>query len=195
MPSLDNQFLIDCELITCPSGDLGAMGNQSQDCNNVNQSEVDSLIFWHPTKGTKIQNWGPSLQASDFIIDNTDASDVNQKQIFVKGGKPEPEDIEVKVNNFQTVVISRTHSLNIMLFDFDSVTYDYLRKLQCGKVKPVFAFTTVAQQIYGKDGGIVPTKFSVKHVLEEGEESVEHFKIDITWKSLTAADRFVNPLP
>lgn len=194
MASLDNIFAIDCDTVLCPAGALGAMDIQTENCNDVNQSEVNSLIMWHPTLGTAPTNWGAGIAAIDFDIDNTDATDVKQKQIFVKGGMPASEEITQTLNSFQDVVINRTHTLNLELYTFGGDTYDYLRKLQCNKVKPLFDFTTVGGKLFGKDGGISAVKFALDFLLEEGEENVEKWSITISWKSLTAPDRLDNPL-
>ena len=191
-----NVFSIDCSTVTCPSGALGAMDIISQNCNdNIVQSEVNSIILWHPTLGTAPTNWGPSIAASDFDIDNTDATDAKQKQIFGQGDMPTQEFQSVITNNFNEVDIAATFTLNFDIFDVGAATYDYLRKLQCATVKPYIIFTTVGGKMYGKDGGIVPTQIRLSNVLERGEESVEKFQLVITWKSRTAPDRVPNPLP
>ena len=194
MASLDNIFAIDCDTVLCPAGALGAMDVQTENCNDVNQSEVNSLIMWHPTLGVAPTNWGAGIAAIDFDIDNTDATDVKQKQIFVKGGMPASEEVTKTLNSFQDVVINRTHTLTLELYTFGDATYDYLRKLQCNKVKPLFCFTTVGGKLFGKDGGISATKFALDFLLEEGEENCEKWSITISWKSLTAPDRLDNPL-
>ena len=61
-------------------------------------------------------------------------------------------------------------------------------------MKPLFDFTTVGGKLFGKDGGISPVKFALDFLLEEGEENCEKWSITISWKSLTAPDRFDNPL-
>lgn len=194
MASLDNIFAIDCDTVLCPAGALGAMDVQTENCNDVNQSEVDSIIMWHPTLGVAPTNWGAGIAAIDFDIDNTDATDVKQKQLFVKGGMPASEEITKTLNSFQDVVINRTHTLTLELYTFGDATYDYLRKLQCNKVKPLFCFTTVGGKLFGKDEGIYATKFALDFLLEEGEENCEKWSITISWKSLTAPDRLDNPL-
>jgi len=191
-----NIFSIDCSTVTCPDGALGAMDIISQNCNdNIVQSEVNSIILWHPTLGTAPLNWGPSMVVGDFDIDNTDATDVKQKQIFGQGDMPTPEFQSVVTNNFNTVDIAATFTLNFDIFDVGAQSYDYLRKLQCATVKPYIIFSTVGGYLYGKDGGIVPTQFRLSPVLERGEESVEKWQCVITWKSRTAPDRVPNPLP
>ena len=190
-----NIFSVDCSTLVCPDGALGAMNAQSQDCASVNQSEVNSLIFWHPTLGTAPTNWGAGMAAIDFNIDNTDATDVAQKQIFGVGDLPAPEFQSVVVNNFNSVDIAGTWTLNFDLYDIGDDTYDYLRKLECSKVKPQFIFSTVGGYLYGKDGGITPTQIRLSPVLERGEESVERWSLIITWKGQTAPDRVENPLP
>jgi len=192
--SLINIFAVDCDLVTCPGGPLGAMNAQTESCNDVALSEVNSIIFWHPTSGNAPTNWGPAIAAIDFSIDNTDATDADQKQIFVTGGVPEPEETEITVNGFQTVILNKTFTLNFELYTDGSDTYDYMRKLQCGTVKPQFLFTTMGGKIFGADGGITPSKFTVNKVLEQGEESVEKWVGEIQWKALTAPDRYDNPL-
>lgn len=191
-----NIFSIDCADVTCPDGALGAMDIISQDCNeNINQSEVNSIILWHPTLGTAPTNWGPSMIVGDFSIDNTDATDVSQKQIYGQGDMPLPEFQSVTTNNFNSVDIAGTFTLNFDIFDVGATSYDYLRKLQCATVKPLFIFSTVGGYLYGKDGGITPTQFRLSPVLERGEEAVEKWTCTITWKSRTAPDRVENPLP
>ena len=192
--SIVNVFSVDCDALDCPDGTLGAMDLQSESCNEVVQSEVNSIIFWHPTLGTAPTNWGPGIAALDFDINNADATDVQQKQIFVTGSVPEPTDTEATVNGFQTVVLSRTHTLTANLVTFGDATYDYLRKLQCGKVKPQFVYTTMGGKLFGKDGGITPSKITANFILNEGEESFETWTITFEWKSLTAPDRLDNPL-
>lgn len=192
--SIVNIFAVDCDALDCPDGALGAMNAQSESCSEVVQSEVNSVIFWHPTLGTAPTNWGPTIAALDFNIDNADATDVKQKQIFVTGSVPEATDTEVTLNGFQTVTLSRTHTMTVNLYTFGDATYDYLRKIQCGKVKPQFVFTTMGGKLFGKDGGITPSKINANFVLNEGEESFETWTIVFEWKSLTAPDRLDNPL-
>lgn len=189
-----NIFSVDCSTLICPDGALGAMNDQSQDCASVVQSEVNSIIFWHPTLGSGPAVWPPTAP-SDFDIDNTDATDVKQKQIFGIGDMPAPEFQSVVVNNFNEVDIAGTWTLNFDLFDAGSDTYDYLRKLECSKVKPQFIFSTVGGYLYGKDGGITPTQLRLSPILERGEESVEKWTFTITWKGQTAPDKVPNPLP
>jgi len=190
-----NIFSVDCSTVVCPAGALGAMDAAAQNCNAVVQSEVNSIIFWHPTLGTAPLNWGGSMVVGDFDIDNTDATDVKQKQIFGIGDMPAPEFQSVVVNNFNSVDIAGTWTLNFDLFDIGSDTYDYLRKLECSTVKPQFIFSTVGGNLYGNNGGITATQIRLSPVLERGEESVEKWSFVITWKSQTAPDRVPNPLP
>lgn len=191
-----NQFAIDCDLITCPGGSLGAMGAMDISCDpNLNQSEINSLILVHPTLGTPITNWGASLVIGDFTIDNADATNVDQKRVFGQGDMPASEVVTVITNNFNENVLTRKYTLNFSVYDINAVTYDYFRKLQCSTVKPLLYFTTVAQKIKGKDGGIVLTSFKVDTPLERGPESVERIDIIATWEAKTSPDSYDSPLP
>lgn len=189
-----NEFAIVCPI--CPDGVVGAVGVMSKDCDpELNQSEINSLILVHPTLGTLVTNWGPSLDVLDFDIDNSDANDVKQKRIFGQGDMPASESLTVTTNDFNVNTLKRTFTINFSVFDIDSVTYDYFRKLQCSTVKPLFYFTTVAQKIKGGEFAITPTSFDVQTPLERGEESVERIDLVITWKAKTSPDSYDSPLP
>ena len=189
-----NIFGVSCDVVTCPDGELGAMGAQGKFCNEVNLSQLESLILQHPVDGTPIDNWGASMTALDFQIDNADATDVKQKQIFGVGSVPEPTIDEIETNGFQMTKIKGVYAISFRLYTFDAVTYDYLRKLQCGTVKPKIYYTTEGGYIYGKNGGIDTTKFQVELIQEEGSSAVEYFQFNIEFNSKTAPDRYLNPL-
>ena len=108
---------------------------------------------------------------------------------------PASESLTVTTNDFNVNTLKRTFTLNFSIFDIDSVTYDYFRKLQCSTVKPLFYFTTVAQKIKGGEFAITPTSFDVQTPLERGEESVERIDLVITWKAKTSPDSYDSPLP
>ncbi len=193
MPTTINAFSIDCDAQTCAAA-LGAASTQVQDCPaNINQSEVDSVILVHPTLGTLVTNWGASLVALDFDIDNTDATDAAQKRFFGVGSVPANDVQEVTLNNFQSFGLDKTFTLTMDIFDITPATYDYFRKIQCGKVKPLLYYTTVADKIYGSSVGISPIKFNVTTPLDSGEGSLEKITIEVSWKAKTSPDRY--PMP
>lgn len=195
MGSLINKFAVDCDLILCPDGSLGAAAAQTENCNDVTLSEVNSIILIHPTLGTAITNWGPALATTDFDIDNTDATDAKQKRFFVSGSMAEPEETTVTVNSFQDVVINRKYTLAVSLYNIPSETYDFIRKVQCGSVKPLFYFTTMGGKIFGKSTGIIPSKVSCSLVLGQGTDAIETVNMVFEWYAITAPDRYDNPLP
>tara|TARA_R110000851_G_scaffold150931_1_gene291988 strand:- start:271 stop:846 length:576 start_codon:yes stop_codon:yes gene_type:complete len=189
----DNIFSVSCDII-CPDGTLGAMGAQDQFCNDINLSQIQSLIWWHPTLGTPIDNWGVGLSALDFSIDNTDAFDVAQKQVFGIGSVGEPTENEIELGSFQKQKLPSVYPISFKLYTFTAATYDYLRSVQCGQIKPLIAYTTEGGYIYGKDGGITATKWSVEFMQPEGENAVEYFQFNIEFKAKNAPDRLINPL-
>lgn len=191
-----NIFAINCDSIACPDGALGAMNTIDQNCaGNINQSEINSLVLWHPTQGTDpTTNW-PSSVVGDFSIDNTDATDADQKRIFGQGDLAAPDNLQVTTNDFNSVSLAKTYTLNFDIYDLGSDTYDYLRKIDCSKVKPKFLYTTVGGFMYGKEGGIQATAWNIAFILERGEGSIERCQITITFKARTAPDRISSPLP
>ncbi len=198
MALLDNIGQIDCTAIDCTSP-LGAADAQLQDCpSNITRAEVNSLIIWHPTLGTDITNWPATgetgLVALDFDIDNTDATDVKQKQFFGVGTVSEPEESAVPLNDGQEFVLNRKYSLVFTLWDIPAATYDYLRKIQCGVVKPKFVYSDRANYLYGIDGGIAASKWTVAFIKNTGDDAVNNAQITITWDSSVDPDRVISPL-
>lgn len=193
MPTTINEFSIDCDAQICAAA-LGEATTQVQDCPaNINQSEVDSVILVHPTLGTLITNFGPTLAAIDFDISNEDPTDVSQKRFFGIGSVPANEVQEVLLNNFQNYQLDKTFTLTMDIFDISPDTYDYFRRIQCGKVKPLIYYTTVADKIYGSAVGISPIKFAVTTPLDSGEGSLEKITIEVSWKAKTSPDRYDMP--
>lgn len=195
MANIINVFGVDCADIDCPDGLLGAAAAQTEDCNDVVLSEVNSIILVHPTEGDLPTNWGNSIADTDFDIDNTDATDVKQKRFFVTGTMAEPEETTVTVNSFQEVIVNRKYSLSVTLHSIPSATYDYFRKIQCGKVKPLLYFTTIGGKIFGSETGIKCSKVSASLILNSGQDGIEQINIVFEWYALNAPDRYTNPLP
>ena len=187
-------FSIDCLDLLCPDGSLGAAGVSNKFCDEPEQSEVNSLVMWHPTLGTAPLNWGPSMVLADFTIDNSNADDTAQKRFFGRGNLAASESLEVTTNDFNQAQLRRTFTLNFVIFNVNQATRDYFRKIQCGKVKPYFDYTTVEQNIFGADGGIKPTRYNIDMPLEEGEESIEQITVEIQWKARVSPDKFPSPL-
>ena len=198
MAFLNNVPQIDCANVTCVSA-LGAAGTQVQDCPaNITQAEVNSIIAQHPTLGTAITNWPATgqtgLVAGDIVIDNTDATSVALKQFFGVGSIAAPEESLITLNDGQETVLSRKYSLVFTMWDINSATYDWLRKVQCGSIKPKLYYTDRANYGYGVDGGLTTTKWAVSFPKDTGDDAVNRAEITITWNAKNDPDRVVWPL-
>lgn len=190
-----SQFAIDCAALDCTTlHPVAAV--QLRDCPKApNRSEVNSIILLDPINGTPITNWGSGLIATDFNIDNTDATAVAQKQFFGKGNLAVDDGVAVTLNDFKSVDLTRIQTLTFEIYDIEPATYDYFRSLQCGNLAiPKLYFTTVSDMIYGAADGILLTSFKVAFPLDEGEDGVEKIIITATIDDKVAPDRFDYPL-
>ena len=142
MANTINDFSIDCDDLVCPDGSLGAAANFDLGCLSADLSQLSGIIMWHPSLGTPPTNWGPSMLVTDFDIDNTDATDVKQKRFPIVGELPKPEYQKITTVGFNSITILKTRSVNFRIYHVDSVTYDFLRKVECGKVRPKFILET-----------------------------------------------------
>ena len=198
MALLDNISQIDCTAIDCTSA-LGAAADQLQDCpKNITRAEVNTIILQHPTLGTAITNWPATgetgLLITDFDIDNTDVLDVSQKQFFGVGTVSEPEESAVPLNDGQEHILNRKYTLVFTMWDIPAATYDYLRQIQCGVVKPKFTYGDRANYLYGIDGGLVASKWTVAFPKNTGDDAVNNAQITVTWDAKTDPDRVISPL-
>lgn len=192
---MSNIFSIDCSSLDCTNTPLGAADVMPIDClQNVSQSEIDLIIVWNPELGSAPSNWGDSMQVSDFNIDNSDATDVAQKLFRGVGDKPNNEQTSAPVNNFNEVILNTTQSINFEISDVGDLTYDYWRRVQCGKIKPIFLFKTVGGYLYGGANGIAPIKYEVNFPKASGRESLEKISMVITFESIVDPDRVPSPI-
>ena len=190
-----SQFSIDCTALDCLTSPLGAADVMPIDClQNTSQSEIDAIVVWHPELGSPPTNWGNSMTPADFNIDNSDATDVAQKLFRGIGDKPNNEQTSVTVNNFNEIPLNTTQTINFEILDVGDLTYDYWRRVQCGKVKPVFLFKTVGGYLYGGANGITPIKYEVNFPKDRGRESLERITMVITFENIVDPDRVPSPL-
>lgn len=190
-----NIFSIDCENTVCPNGTLGAAGNFDLSCLDAVLSQLKSIVMWHPTLGNAPTNWGPSMLVTDFDIDNTDATDAKQKRFPIIGSLGKPEYQKIPTVSFAKIVAKKTRQVNFRIYHTDDATYDFLRKVECNKVRPRFILETEGGKLLGKDGGISVSDIELDAVWNEGETEVEYWEAVWEYQSNVSPDRIPSPLP
>lgn len=157
------------------------------------RSEIDLLIF----KGTAA---GPTSMGTllDWAskIDNTDNTGAAMKYLIGKGSKGEPEDTKITVARDKEVLTDRVHTVVFEVTEIsDSATYDFLRKLQTGVLKPNLYYKSIGNFLYGKvnsggtDDGIVVQSYSVSFPKESGKEAIDKAILTIKFSALVDPDR------
>lgn len=190
-----NIMSVDCAALECPSGLLGAASNITTDCLDVDLSQLSGIILWHPTEGTAPTNWGSGMLVTDFDIDNTDPTGVKQKRFPLVGNLPKPEYQKITTIGFNSVTVLKTRAFNFRIYHVNGVNYDFLRKVECGKVRPKFIMETEGGYLLGKDGGIDFSDIELDAVWNEGETEVEYWEGVISFKTKVSPDRVLSPLP
>jgi hypothetical protein len=162
------------------------------------RSELDLLIF----KGSGA---GPTDMAitADWAskIDNTDATGVKMKYVIGRGTIGDPEDTVFNAARDETVITDRVRTVVFEVFEIsDAVTYDFLRTLQPGVIKPNIYYKSMGNFLYGKkvaaatDDGIAINSISVTFPKEAGKEAVDKAVITIKFSSTVDPDRVPYPL-
>jgi hypothetical protein len=135
------------------------------------------------------------MVVGDFQIDNTNADDTKLKRFPIVGSSAKPEYQKQTTFSFKSVVTLKKRTFEFKIYHVDSITYDYLRRLECGKVRPNVLFETEGGFIIGGDGGMQYDEFELDPVWDEGEDAIEYWICTITVNSKNAPDRVPNPLP
>lgn len=192
-----NIMSVDCASVECPGGVLGAAADISTECLDVVLSQIGGIIMWNPdpTLGVAPTNWGTSMAVTDFDIDNTDATGTKQKRFPLIGNLGKPEYQKIPTIQFKTVTTLKTRSFNFKIYHVNGVNYDFLRKVECGKIRPKFIMETEGGYLLGKDGGIELADIELDAIFDEGETAIEYFEGVITFKAQVSPDRVPNPLP
>ena len=191
----ENVFSVDCDTLDCDTAILGAATTITSKCLETDLSQIGGVMLWHDTLAPNPTNWGNAMVVGDFVIDNENALDTTLKRFPIVGSSPKPDYTKITTFGFKTVTTLKKRTVTFKLYHVDSVTYDYLRRLECGKVRPNVLFETEGGYILGKDGGIQYDDFELDPVWEEGEDAVEYWECVITFNSKNAPDRVPNPLP
>lgn len=190
-----NVFSIDCTALDCDTAILGPAATITSSCLESDLSQLGGVILWHDGVAPNPTNWGPTMVVGDFDIDNTNADDTKQKRFPIVGSSPKPEYTKQTTFGFKAVTVLKKRTISFKIYHVDSVTYDYLRRLECEKVRPNVLFETEGGYLLGKDGGIQYDDFELDPIWEEGEEAIEYWECTITFSSKNAPDRVPDPLP
>ena len=189
-----NLFGVDCDTQTCNEVFVVAAAQDANCPSRVLRSELKSIILIHPTLGTPIANWGASMVAGDFDIDNTDITSVKQRQFFGIGSVAESEDTLITLNDNNQHRLKSTYTLEFRVMDIPAATDEFFRQIECGVLRPLFYYVTVDDQIYGSATGIIPSIFKANKVMDEGDDAVVTWKFTVTWSAKVSPDNYDYPL-
>lgn len=191
-----NIFSIDCSTISCATGNLGAIEELDPKCpKKIDRSEINYLLLMHPTLGVPPTDWtvaGAGGWAD--VIDNTDATDVKVKRLYCIGDKPAETRADIPSADGIVIKGEGTYTLNITLPDLPDNLYDYLRKVQCGKVVPTVWYEDRGGNMFGANDGIETNSIVVNFIKDRGDDAYNRAELIITFVADTDPDRIVSPL-
>lgn len=176
LPEFDSEF--------CPEG----VKLELSEIKRLFVAEVD------PTDETEALG-GPSdwAEEADWLtsLDNSDPEKV--RYLYGIGDKPEPEMQEATIHDNQTVVLSKTHTVNFDILDMNDTNYEAVRKLQKRQRRRVW-FETRGGYLYGGDHGIL-CSLQARFVKERGAEAFHRGLVEITWERDCDPERVESPIP
>lgn len=190
------------QFFACPGCDednlLPAIPADQEGCESRELSEVSDLYIIPEEAEDITASWSTTPTYVSGTIDNTETDNTKAKHLVGIGEVPEPTFTEATFPKGVTKDVDGTYTLNFTYYNLAGGTqknqgYDFVRKLQCGWTGFTFYYGDRSDFIYGKAGGIVPSK--VKVVLPKGTgASLNNAIIRISWKADVDPDRKINPI-
>lgn len=188
-----NEFGIVCPE-DCDSTDFGAIEVINPNCPpKPKQSEITDIFLMHPTEGIGPADWNlaPDWAA---VIDNADATNTKVKQLSVIGSKPAPDRPEILLPRFKLIKGDATYTIEASIPSLPDLTYDFLRKFQCGSTQIKFWYRDAGGFMYGRQEAIESSNVEVEFIHETGKDSYTAATMTITWEAVTDPQRIVSPV-
>lgn len=174
-----------------------------QDCPTYEQvrSQIHTLYIMPQVGGVSsadpFTNFATTPTATASAIDNTSVNNTKAKFLIGEGGVAEPGEVVLQYPLLQDRVTERDYQLTFSIKNLVQAQYDMLLQMQCGNVDLTFYYASgmgATQWVYGKQGGIVPTKVSVSFPKGAGRDDRDIAIVKIDWKAYGDPDRRINPL-
>jgi len=174
-----------------------------QDCADYEQvrSQIHTLYLMPQVGGTSsadpFTNFATTPTATASAINNANTDNTKAKFLVGEGGIAEPGEVVLDYPMLQTKVTERDYSLLFTVKNLVQAQYDFLLQLQCGNIDITLYYASgmgTTQWVYGKQGGIVPTKVSVTFPKGGGKDDRDVAVIKLEWKAKGDPDRRINPI-
>ena len=142
-------------------------------------------------------NFATTPTATALAINNTSVNNTKAKFVVGEGGVAEPGEVVLQYPLLQDKVTERDYQLVFNIKNLVQAQYDFLLQLQCGNIDITFYYASgmgTTQWVYGRQGGIVPTKVSVTFPKGGGRDDRDLAIVKIDWKATGDPDRRINPI-
>ena len=193
--STGNDFNITCPE-DCVVNPFTAVETIDKDCQPLpSQAEITDIILGHPEDAVPPADWtvaGAGGWAD--VIDNASAGGIKLKRFLVSGSIGEPERTAIEMSAFRKVNGVATYTIEAIFKSIPPLTYDFLRALQCGVLKPKLWYIDAGGKMYGKNDGIETSDVSVVFPHELGKDSYSFATLRLSWEAQTDPDRIDSPI-
>lgn len=193
---ITNVFSIVCPTDCNTAGTFGTIEDIDPECPpQPNRSEINYLYLMHPTLGIGPTDWEVAgVGGWADVLDNADAGDNKVKSLPVIGTKPEETRPEIIMTNLTKLDGVGTYQLQLRVKSLPNLTYDFLRRFQCGTIKPIIWYSDLGGFMYGENSGIQTSRFTVRFPHESGEDAYTEAIITAEFLAQTDPDRITDPL-
>jgi hypothetical protein len=133
----------------------------------------------------------PTEWASRLSQNNLTGNDYIRK-LTVIADKPAPTSAVKDISADRQIAVDKAHTLNVEIDETNSVNYEWLRTLECGKRVRIW-FETKGGLLFGGNEGIL-VNVTMDPVFGRGTDEILKFIGAFTWKSKFSPERCVSPV-
>lgn len=168
---------------------------ENQDCTDYEMelAEISDVYFIPDGAHDIFAAWATTPTYVANSIDNTATDNTQARRLTVIGTLPAPESENTLYPKGKSKTTKKTFTLEARYFQLAGGGYEFCQKLECGSTAFKFYFADRAGFVYGKAGGIVPSKVDAEFVKGEGDAK-NSYLIRITFEGDATPQRRINPI-
>lgn len=153
----------------------------------VNNAEIRKMYIANVGYGfTDVSD--PSEWASRLAL-TTEPNAV--RELTIIGDKPKPEAQSKKISGNRTIKGNKSHVVNIEIDETNTINYEMLRTLECGKQYLMWFADEV--YLYGGDDGI-EASINLDLIIDKDRNNIELISGEATWDTQFSPERIQNPI-
>jgi hypothetical protein len=177
----------------CPTGCESALPPVafSQCAPEINYSEIQ-YIYVAKVNASPFNDWTQPGEWGTRLNQTTLTGNNYIRQLVVIADKPAPAATNIDISGDRTILVEKTHTLNVTVDETNAINHEFVRYLECGGQVRIW-YQTRAGLLFGGNSGIRAT-MSLDPILNRGRDQIMTFTGTVTWRAKFSPEMAVSPI-